>query len=85
MTGIHFSAGCFTGINGQWAARWLKKPKYEISKTNRSSEIGPSELLRTVEFLLSEDAEEGVETHREANQLLGLVLPSQKEVDRSTT
>lgn len=75
----------FAGRNGQPAARWLKKVKNELQVRAGINEMSPNKILRAVEFLLTEEAEDWVETHREARHLLSLNEQSQKDVEISAT
>lgn len=82
MSNAIFSVGNFTGRNGQSAARWLKKVTYELKKNSGRDEVPPKEFLQAVEFLLSDDAEDWIESHKEANNLLSIREPTQADVDK---
>ena len=72
MSGARFLVGNFTGRGGESASSWLKKVKYELQNITGEGQTPPKEYLRAIEFLLTEDAEEWVESHREASSLLAL-------------
>lgn len=75
------AVGTFAGRNGQSAARWLKNVKYELQERAGINEMSPNKILRAVEFLLTEDAEDWVETLREARHLFSLEEPLQNDVE----
>lgn len=82
MSNAIFSIGNITGKNGQSAARWLKKVTYELKKSSGRDEVPPRHFLQALEFLLSDDAEDWIESHREANSLLNIKEPTQADVDK---
>ena len=64
MSSVLSVVGTVAGRNGQSAARWLKKVKYELQERAGMNEIPPNKSLRVVEFLLTEEAEDWIETQR---------------------
>lgn len=54
---------------------------YELRKSTGEDEVSPKEYLQAVEFLLSDDAEDWLETHHKASSLLNVKEPTQEDVE----
>lgn len=81
MLGVHFAFRVILGK--EWPVRHPVAEENQMRDTKDvgSSPIPPSEYLRAVELLLSENA---IKTHRELDHLFSLEVTLQKDADRFT-